>query len=50
MVYIIRMLRRFFSKNNTLIRHNISRPITFTEDYKRGFNSAWTNNIKHYWP
>lgn len=47
MVYIIKMFSRFFSKEKT---HKVSRPIIFTTDYKRGYNSAWTENIKHYWP
>ena len=50
MVYIIRMFGRFFSKEKTNKTHNVTRPITFSEDYKRGYNSAWTNNIKDYWP
>lgn len=42
------MFSRFFSKEKT---HNkVTRPITFTDDYRRGYTSAWTNNIKDYWP
>jgi len=47
MVYIIKMFSRFFSKEKT---HKVTRPITFTDDYRRGYTSAWTNNIKDYWP
>ena len=47
MVNIIKMFGNFFSKEKkfkTII------PITFSEDYKSGYNSAWTNSIKDYWP
>ena len=47
MVYIIKMFSRFFSKEKT---HKVTRPITFTDDYRRGYNSAWTESIKYYMP
>lgn len=47
MVYIIRMFSQFFSNDKT---HKVSRPSVFTIDYRRGYNSAWTSNIKDYWP
>lgn len=47
MVYIIKMFSLFFSKKKT---NTVIRPIIFTEDYRRGYTSAWTNNIKNYWP
>jgi hypothetical protein len=25
-------------------------PNVFTIDYRKGYNVAWTNNIKDYWP
>jgi hypothetical protein len=47
MVYIIKMFSRLFSMEK---RQNVTRKITFTEDYKRGYNSAWTESIKDFWP
>lgn len=47
MVYIIKMFSRFFSKEKI---YKVTRPITFTDDYRRGYTSAWTESIKHYWP
>ena len=46
MICINKMFSRFFSKK-TIKRQ---RPITFSEDYKKGYNQAWVQNIKDYWP
>jgi hypothetical protein len=47
MFYIIKMFGRFFSKSKT---HKTHEQKVFTEDYRKGYNKAWTNNIKNYWP
>lgn len=44
MVSIKKMFDCFFTKEKK------KKHITFSEDFKCGYNSAWTNNIKYYWP
>jgi len=47
MVYIIKMFKNFFKKEK---KNKVIIPVVFSEDYKIGYNSAWTNSIKDYWP
>ena len=48
MVYIIKMFKNCFKKEK---KNKVIIPVVlFSEDYKIGYNSAWTNSIKDYWP
>jgi hypothetical protein len=40
------MFSRLFSKSKL----TKTKPRVFTIDYRRGYNNAWTHNIKNYWP